>query len=206
VTEALAVAVAYLLGSIPFAYLAGRARGVDLRTVGSGNLGAANVFRSLGRDMGIAVMAADILKGLVAVVIARIITDDPWPAVAAAAAMAGHVFPVWLRFKGGKGVAVGGGAVLGLMPVAALILFAIWVVVVGITRYTSLGSIVGALVATPLVWALGYPASYLVFTGLAAAAVLVLHRGNARRLLRGDEARIDLGRGRRARAELSDSR
>ena len=81
-TQALVVALAYLLGSIPFAFLAGRARGVDLRTVGSGNLGAANVFRTLGREMGIAVMAADILKGVVAVVIARLLTDDPWPATA----------------------------------------------------------------------------------------------------------------------------
>jgi glycerol-3-phosphate acyltransferase PlsY len=198
VTEALAVVAAYLLGSIPFAYLAGRARGIDLRTVGSGNLGAANVFRNLGRGMGVAVMAADILKGVLAVVIARLITDDPWPAVAAGAAMAGHVFPVWLRFKGGKGVAVGGGAVIGLMPLAAVILLALWAAIVVTTRYTSLGAIVGALVATPLVWALGYPPSKIVFTGLAAAAVLVLHRGNLRRLLRGQELRIELSRPRGA--------
>ncbi len=136
-----------------------RAR-LDLRTVGSGNLGAANVFRNLGRDMGIAVMAADILKGVVAVVIARLLTDDPWPAIAAGAAMAGHVFPVWLRFKGGKGVAVGGGAVIGAdaaggahpardlgahrrRPPA--------------TRRSPRSS--ASLVATPLVWALGYPLS-----------------------------------------------
>jgi acyl phosphate:glycerol-3-phosphate acyltransferase len=205
VTEALVVALAYLLGSIPFAFIAGRTRGVDLRTVGSGNLGAANVFRTLGRDMGIAVMAADILKGLVAVVIARLLTDDPWPPVAAAAAIAGHVFPVWLRFKGGKGVATSGGAVIGLMPLAALILFAIYVAVVGTTRYTSLGAIVGCIVATPLVWALGYPPSNVVFTGIASAAVLVLHRANARRLLEGREARIEFRRGRRG-AELPGSR
>ncbi len=196
--EALAVVAAYLLGSIPFAYLAGRARGIDLRTVGSGNLGAANVFRNLGRGMGIAVMAADILKGVAAVVLARAISDDPWPAVAAGAAMAGHVFPVWLRFKGGKGVAVGGGAVIGLMPLAAVLLLALWAVIVGTTRYTSLGAIVGAIVATPLVWALGYPVSSIVFTGVAAAAVLALHRGNLRRLLRGQELRIELTRARRA--------
>lgn len=193
-TEAAVVVLAYLLGSIPFAFLAGRARGIDMRTVGSGNLGAANVFRTLGRRMGIGVMAADILKGVVAVVIARLLTDDPWPAVAAAAAMAGHVFPAWLRFKGGKGVAVGGGAVIGLMPLAALILFALYVIVVGTTRYTSLGAIVGSLVAVPLVWAMGYPLSNVVFTALAAAAVLALHRGNARRLLRGQELRIEFGR------------
>jgi glycerol-3-phosphate acyltransferase PlsY len=198
VTEALVVVLAYLLGSIPFAFLAGRARGIDLRTVGSGNLGAANVFRTLGREMGLAVMAADILKGVVAVVIARLLTDDPWPAVAAAAAMAGHVFPVWLRFKGGKGVAVGGGAVIGLMPLAALILFAVWIVTVAVTRYTSLAAIVGAVIATPLVWAMGYPAADIVFTALAAAAVLFLHRANIGRLLRGQENRIQLGRARGA--------
>jgi acyl phosphate:glycerol-3-phosphate acyltransferase len=200
VTQAAAVVLAYLLGSIPFAFLAGRARGVDLRRVGSGNLGAANVFRNLGRGMGLAVLAADILKGVVAVVIARVLTDDPWPAVAAGAAMAGHVFPVWLRFRGGKGAAVGGGAVIGLMPLAALILLALWAVVVATTRYTSLASITGALVATPLVWALGYPVSDIVFTGLAAAAVLALHRANLRRLAHGQELRIELGRTRRVRA------
>jgi glycerol-3-phosphate acyltransferase PlsY len=203
VTEALVVAVAYLLGSIPFAFLAGRARGVDLRTVGSGNLGAANVFRTLGRDMGIAVMAADILKGVVAVVIARLLTDDPWPAIAAAAAMAGHVFPVWLRFKGGKGVAVAGGAVIALMPLVALILFGIWIAIVATTRYTSLASITGALAATPLAWALGEPLSTIIFAAAGAAALLFLHRSNIRRLLRGEENRIELGRARRPPAGIS---
>lgn len=193
-SETLAVALAYLLGSIPFAFLAGRVRGVDLRTVGSGNLGAANVFRALGRGMGIGVMAADIGKGVAAVLIARAITDDPWPAISAGAAMAGHVFPVWMRFKGGKGVAVGGGAVIGLMPLASVILLGFWLVVVLISRYTSLGSILGAVAATPVVWALGYSTSRIVFTAIAAAAVLLLHRGNVVRLLAGRENRIELGR------------
>ena len=202
--ELVAVVLAYLLGSIPFAYLAGRARGVDLRIVGSGNLGAANVFRTLGRDMGIAVMAADILKGALAVVIARLITDDPWPAVAAAAAMAGHVFPVWLRFKGGKGVAVAGGAVIALMPLAAVICFAIWIAIVATTRYTSLASIAACLASAPLAWALGYPDSTIVFAAVGTAAVVFLHRGNIRRLLRGEERRIELRRARRPRPGLSD--
>lgn len=197
--EVLAVAAAYLLGSIPFAYLAGRSRGVDLRTVGSGNLGAANVFRALGRGMGIAVMAADIGKGVAAVLLARALTDDPWPAIAAGAAVAGHVFPVWMGFKGGKGVAVGGGAVIGLMPLASLILVPFWLVVVLISRYTSLGAILGSLAAVPVVWALGYPTPAIVFTAVAAAAVLVLHRGNIARLLRGQENRIDLSRRARGR-------
>lgn len=194
--QALAIAVAYLLGSIPFSYLAGRAKGIDLRTVGSGNLGAANAFRALGRGTGIAVLVADVLKGVVAVVIARLLTDDPWPAIAAGAAMAGHVFPVWLRFRGGKGVAVGGGAVIALMPLASVILFAIWIVVAVVSRYTSLASITSAVVATPLVWAMGYPAADVVFTAIAAVAVVVLHRGNIRRLATGTERRITLwGRG-----------
>jgi acyl phosphate:glycerol-3-phosphate acyltransferase len=199
VSAALAVVAAYLLGSIPFAYLAGRSRGVDLRTVGSGNLGAANVFRNLGRGPGIAVMALDILKGTAAVLVARAISDDPWPAVAAGAAMAGHVFPVWMRFKGGKGVATGGGALIGLVPIASAILLGLWLVIAMGSRFTSLASIVAAVVATPLVWSLGYPVSAIVFTGVAAAAVLLLHRGNMRRLLRGQENRIDL-RGRRTSA------
>jgi len=196
--EALAVALAYLLGSIPFAYLAGLTRGVDLRKVGSGNLGAANVFRSLGRGMGIAVMAADIAKGVVAVLVARALTDDPWPVIAAGAAVVGHVFPVWLRFRGGKGVAVGAGAVIGLMPLVSLVLVGIWVLIVVTTRYTSLASITSALAVTPLAWAFGYPWSYLLFAALAAALVLVRHRANFRRLSRGQEARIDLRRARRA--------
>jgi glycerol-3-phosphate acyltransferase PlsY len=194
VSAALAVVAAYLLGSIPFAYLAGRSRGVDLRRVGSGNLGAANVFRNLGRGPGIAVMALDILKGTAAVLIARAIADDPWPAVAAGAAMAGHVFPVWMRFKGGKGVATGGGALIGLVPIASAILLGLWLVVAVASRFTSLASIVAAAAATPIVWALGYPVSAIVFTGVAAAAVLVLHRGNIGRLLRGRENRIELRR------------
>jgi glycerol-3-phosphate acyltransferase PlsY len=198
VNALVAVVVAYLLGSIPFAFLAGRANGVDLRTVGSGNLGAANVFRNLGRRWGIAVMAADIGKGVVAVVIARLISDDPWPAIAAGAAMAGHVFPVWLRFKGGKGVAVGGGAMIGLVPLAAAILLGIWLVVLLATRYSSLASITAAVAATPLTIAMGYPWSSVAFAAAGAAAVLVLHRGNIARLLRREESRIQLGRARRA--------
>lgn len=192
--QALAIVVAYLLGSIPFSYLAGRAKGIDLRTVGSGNLGAANAFRALGRGPGIAVMLADIAKGVLAVVIARAITDDPWPAIAAGAAMAGHVFPVWLGFKGGKGVAVGGGAVIALMPLASVILLAVWLVVAVASRYTSLASVTAAVVATPLVWAMDYPTADVVFTALAALAVLLLHRGNIVRLIRGNENRITLRR------------
>ncbi len=190
----LAIVIAYLLGSIPFSYLAGKTRGIDLRRVGSGNLGAANAFRALGRNLGIAVLVADVGKGVLAVVIARALTDDPWPAIAAGAAMAGHVFPVWMRFKGGKGVAVGGGAVIALMPLASVILLSLWLVVAVVSRYTSLASITAAVAAVPLVWAMDYPRADVVFTAIAAAAVLLLHRGNIARLLQGRENRIELRR------------
>ena len=196
--EALAVVLAYLLGSIPFALLAGRLRGVDLREVGSGNLGAANVFRSLGRGLGLAVMAADIGKGVLAVLLARWLTDSFWPVIAAGAVVAGHIFPVWLRFRGGKGVAVGCGAVIALMPLASAVLIVLWVAIVAATRYTSLASVTCALAFTPLAWALGYPWPNLVFAGIVSAVVVARHRDNVVRLLHGKELRIDLRRPRRA--------
>ena len=197
-TEAFVVALAYLLGSIPFGYLAGRARGVDIRTLGSRNVGATNVFRVLGPRLGVAVMALDIAKGVVAVLVARALTDDPWPIIAAGAAIVGHVFPVWLRFRGGKGVAVGAGVLIGLMPLLSLVLVALWVLIVVATRYVSLASVVAALACTPLAWALGATWLEVVFAAAASAAVLLRHRGNVARLLHGTEPRINLSRLRRA--------
>lgn len=193
-TEALALVVAYLLGSIPSGYLAGRARGVDLSKVGSGNMGAANVFRSLGKMMGIAVLVADIAKGAVAVVVAGALTDGPWPLVAGCVAVAGHIFPVWLRFRGGKGVATAAGVIVGLMPLVAAIVLPAWFVLVALTRYTSVGSIVAAAAATPLAWALGYDWTYVTLAGIMACAVLVKHRSNMVRLIQRRENRITLRR------------
>lgn len=190
-----ALICAYLLGSIPSGYLAGRARGVDIRTVGSRNVGATNVFRTLGRGMGIAVMVADTLKGLAAVLLAQWLTGEPWPVLAAGLAMVGHVFPVWLRFRGGKGVAVGLGTLIGLLPVVSAILFAVWLAIVLATRYVSAASVTAAAVAAPAAWILGASASRIIFAVLAGVVVVVLHRANLRRLARGEELRISLGRG-----------
>jgi glycerol-3-phosphate acyltransferase PlsY len=195
VTQLVVVAVAYLLGSIPFAYLAGRTRGVDIRTVGSKNVGATNVFRELGKGIGIAVMALDIAKGLLAVLIADSVAASPWPLIAAAAAILGHVFPVWLGFKGGKGVAVAGGAVIGLAPIPALIVVVVWLVVVGVTRYVSLGSIIAAAVFPFLVIAFGAPWPTVVFAFLAGTMVIARHRSNIDRLRHGTERRLNFGRG-----------
>ncbi|MBU6364321.1 MAG: glycerol-3-phosphate 1-O-acyltransferase PlsY [Acidobacteria bacterium] len=193
--QALVLVVAYLLGSIPFAYIAGRLNGVDLRTVGSGNLGATNVFRTLGRTVGIAVMVLDIAKGAFAVLIAQWVVGGPWwPIAAGALAILGHVFPVWTGFKGGKGVAVGAGALVGLVPAASGVLIILWLLIVVLTRYVSVASIICALAAAPLAWAFGAPWSYVAFIGLAGLFVIIKHRENIQRLLAGTENRIQLGR------------
>lgn len=200
-TQAIALVVAYLLGSIPFALIAGKLHGIDLRSVGSGNLGATNVFRTLGRTAGITVMVLDIAKGAAAVLIAEALTDNPWPLVAGALAILGHVFPVWTGFKGGKGVAVGAGALIGLVPAASGVLIVLWFVIVLTTRYVSIASIVCAIAAAPLAWAFGAPWSYVVFIALAGLFVIWKHRENIVRLSRGEENRINLGRGKGAAAD-----
>ncbi|MEW6582167.1 MAG: glycerol-3-phosphate 1-O-acyltransferase PlsY [Actinomycetota bacterium] len=196
----LATVVAYLFGSIPFGYLAGRVKGVDIRTVGSRNIGTTNVFRTLGKGWGAAVLVADMGKGLAAVVVADAAAGGAWPVLAAGAAVIGHLAPVWLRFRGGKGVAVAGGALIGLMPLASAFLVGAWVVIVAVTRYVSVASIVVALAFTPLAWALGYHVEYVVFAGVVSALVLFRHRANMRRLAAGKELRLDLRRGRGRRA------
>jgi glycerol-3-phosphate acyltransferase PlsY len=193
VNQVIALVVAYLLGSIPFALIAGKLHGVDLRTTGSGNLGATNVFRTLGRTAGITVMVLDIAKGAAAVLVAVALTDNPWPLVAGALAILGHVFPVWTNFKGGKGVAVGAGALIGLVPAASGVLIVLWFVIVLTTRYVSIASIVCAIAAAPLAWAFGAPWSYVVFIALAGLFVIWKHRENIVRLSRGEENRISLG-------------
>ena len=192
--EAIALVAGYLLGSIPFGYLAGRLKSVDIRALGSGNVGAANVFRNLGRSWGVGVMAGDIGKGVAGVLIGRALTDDPWPIFVAAAVMVGAIFPVWLRFHGGKGVAAGGGVMIGLFPLVSALLVPLWLVIVLVFRMTSLGSVMAAAAFTPLAAAFGVSWQYLVLAGAMSLLVLVRHRANIARLLAGKEARIELRR------------
>lgn len=191
-TPAIAIVLAYLLGSIPSGYLVGRIRGVDIRTVGSKNVGATNVFRTLGKGIGVAVMAADIAKGAAAVLVADAIAGQPWTIFAAAAAIIGHVWPVWLRFRGGKGVAVGAGAAAALTPLPFAALFVVWVLIVLGTRYVSVASIVCAAAYAPLVWAFGGSWELIVYAAIASAAVIWLHRKNIARLAAGTELRLSL--------------
>ena len=195
---AAAVALAsYLLGAIPFSFLIARAFGVkDVRRVGSGNVGATNVFRSAGRLAGALAFVLDALKGALAAVIAGwLFPGDPvLPGLAAVSAVVGHMYPVWLRFQGGKGVATGFGAFLPLAPWAALAGIVMFAGVAAATRYVSLGSVAGAValpVAAALLGGAGPVPAAAAFT---AALVLFRHRSNLRRILGGTERRAGPGK------------
>jgi acyl phosphate:glycerol-3-phosphate acyltransferase len=194
-----AALVAYLLGSIPFGFIAGLIAGVDVRKHGSGNIGATNTLRVLGKKYGYAVFVADVLKGFLAVRIALWLARfDPSTGyligiVAAFFVVVGHSFPIWLRFRGGKGVAAAAGACLGLVPLATLIAVLIWIATFFIFRYVSLASIVAAAALALGALFLGYAADpiLLTFTCLIAALIILRHRSNIVRLLQGREPRVD---------------
>ncbi|MDQ3386455.1 MAG: glycerol-3-phosphate 1-O-acyltransferase PlsY [Actinomycetota bacterium] len=185
------VLLGYILGSVPTGYLVGRAFGVDVRTVGSGNIGTANVLRAAGKWAAILTLVGDMLKGFAPVVVARAATDDLWVhAGVALAAVVGHCWPVFLKFKGGKAVATGAGTSIGLAPVVGLGLFAFWWAVVLASRYTSLGAI-AVMIVSPVVFILtGQPLAYVVYTVVGGALVLWRHRENARALIGGTERKV----------------
>jgi len=204
VTLAVLLVGSYLLGSIPFGYLAGRLVGIDIRQVGSGNLGATNVVRVLGKAYGYPVFTLDFLKGFGAVQIARLMAPgrpSEWNSpeifgiLAAMSCVLGHLYPPWLKFKGGKGVATSAGALLALTPVATLIGVAIWIIVFWLTRYVSLASITAAIVLPMAILVVssqdqnkGKP---LVYSSACVAAVVIWrHRSNLSRLMRGTEPRF----------------
>ncbi|HSC90737.1 MAG TPA: glycerol-3-phosphate 1-O-acyltransferase PlsY [Gaiellaceae bacterium] len=190
------MAAGYILGSMPWGYWLPRLlRGVDIRTLGSGNPGATNVWRSLGFRFGIAVAVLDIAKGAAAALLGMWLGGDLVGVLAGVAAMVGHWRPLFLGFqRGGKMVATTGGVALAVAPLAALSAAGVWLVVFFVSRYASLASIVAA-VSLPL-WALLFDSSWPVvaFTAGAALAIIVLHRTNVRRLLAGEENRIQLRR------------
>ncbi len=192
-TEVLAVLGGYLLGSLPFGYWLPRLfRGEDIRTRGSGNVGATNVFRVYGRRLGIAVALLDVAKGFAAGLLGLWSGGALVGVLAGAAAMLGHARPVFLRFqRGGKMVATGGGATFALAPLAALCCLGVWLAVFLLTRYASLASIATALALVVFVWLFGYSWPVLVFAVAGAAAVVALHRHNIRRLLGGTEHRFE---------------
>ena len=190
---------AYLLGSIPTGFLVAKAKGIDIRTVGSGNIGATNAFRVLGRPAGIMVLAADFLKGLLACGVL------PWllfhtgefeearvgPEIAAGfCAILGHNFTVWLGFKGGKGIATSAGVLTALVPWALLTILTFWITLFAVTRYVSIASIVASASLPVATWVFYRNGWLTLVTGAMGVLAIYRHRGNIQRLLNGTEPRF----------------
>ena len=181
----LSILLGYLIGSLPIGYLVTQGtRGVDLRRVGSGNVGAANVYRTSGLGVAIAVMLADAGKGAAAVLLGG---GGVGSVVAGVAAVTGHVYPVWLGFRGGKGVATACGVFSILTPLATLVAFAVFVLTVSITRFVSMGSVLASVALPPTAYATGSGAATVMSASLVALLIISRHRTNLARLRRGTE-------------------
>ena len=196
------VIIAYLLGSIPFGYILVKyvfTSGEDVRRVGSGGIGATNVMRRAGIKAGLLTYVFDVAKGVVAVVLMRAVAVDDyaWVGAAAIAAIVGHIFPIFLKFRGGKGVATGVGVYLALAPVSVLTTLVVWAVIVYLTRYVSLGSIV-ATAAVPLwtwiyygvLWPNSHLAALMVVAVVGCALIVAKHHENISRLMSGTENKL----------------
>ncbi len=197
--------VGYLLGSLPTGYVVGKARGIDLRTVGSGNIGATNVFRTLGKGFGILVLVIDGLKGYAACawlpdVVFRYLTQKHGPPDAqfydvlriagGLAAVLGHNYTCWLKFKGGKGIATSAGMLAALVPLAFIIVLAVWIVMFALTRYVSVASIVSSVALPFAAYFTKNSATIVLVTAFMAALAVYKHRSNIHRLLNGTESRF----------------
>jgi glycerol-3-phosphate acyltransferase PlsY len=194
--------VAYLLGSIPTGFLVGKARGIDIRSIGSGNIGATNVFRYFGTVAGVAVLVVDALKGLLAVAaVTRLCwlvfgatgdaTSHEWlEIIAGLAAVLGHNYTCWLHFKGGKGIATSAGVLVALVPYALLIILAIWILVIGLTRFVSLASICASAALPFATWVTGGSFTMIAITSAMTVLAIYKHKSNIQRLLSGTESRI----------------
>ncbi len=187
----LAILLGYLTGSVPFAYLLARRAGIDVRVAGSGNVGAANVLRTTGAWRGVIVMALDVGKGIAAVGIAYWLSGSAAvAAITGAAAIVGPIYPVWLRFHGGKGVAVAMGVFSMLSPAATAFAAVLFLLTVWITRYVSLGSIAASVALPPALWLTGETRAEVVAAVGTAALIVFRHRSNLRRLRSGTERRM----------------
>lgn len=208
----LTVLIAYLLGSIPTGFLVAKARGVDIRTVGSGNIGATNVFRILGKAAGVFVLVVDAAKGWLAVfVVAKLVSGWFYPEpgspalewfrlCAGIAAILGHNYTCWLHFKGGKGIATSAGVLVALVPKPLLVVLAIWIIIFALSRYVSLASIVAALSLPFAAWAFGETRTIILVTAALAALAIYKHKANIQRLINGTENRIGAKKGSSAEA------
>jgi acyl phosphate:glycerol-3-phosphate acyltransferase len=185
------ILLGYAVGSVPFAFLVGRTAGIDVRVSGSGNVGAANVLRTSGTALGVMTMALDISKGALTVLATHVGAGTLATAAAAGvAAVVGHTYPVWLRFHGGKGVAVAAGVFSVLAPIATLTAALVFVAAVWLTRVVSVGSIAATITLPSVIWLSGQPPEVFVAAAGAAALILFRHRSNVRRLFARSERRI----------------
>lgn len=189
--EIAAIALGYVAGTVPFAFLLARRGGVDLRRVGSGNVGATNVLRTRGARQALMAVGLDAAKGALAVVLAQRLADGPaTPVAAGLAAIVGHIYPVWLRGRGGKGVATTAGVFAVLTPVGVVIAGAVFVLTAAVTRYASAASIAAAVTLTVAAIAGGAPGPASVGAAIAAVMIVCRHRENLGRLAAGTERRI----------------
>ena len=189
--EVAIVALGYLAGSIPFAFLLARRRGVDHPHAGSGNVGAANVLRTSGVPNAVLALVLDAAKGSIAVLLAQRFSAEPaTPVAGGLAAIIGHIYPVWLGFRGGKGVATAGGVFVMLTPTAVAVAGAVFALAIWVTRYVSVGSMAAAVTLAVTTAAMDVPAAVVVGTVLAAVIIIHRHRGNLGRLIAGTERRV----------------
>jgi glycerol-3-phosphate acyltransferase PlsY len=181
----------YLAGSVPFAFLLARRKGVDVRRAGSGNVGAANVMRTTGAGRAVAVIALDAAKGAAAVLAVHLSARDaPLAALTGAAAIVGHIYPAWLRFHGGKGIAVAAGVFGVLTPIATSFAVALFVTTVWATRYVSLGSMAATVALPAAAWWSGAEPVVTMTASATGALILFRHRGNLWRLREGTERKV----------------
>ena len=185
----------YLLGSIPVGYLIGRSYGIDIRTKGSGNIGAANILRVIGKGPAAATLLLDAVKGFLPTILARqtYLLPPGWIIAIGLAAIIGHTFSIFLKFKGGKGVATSLGVLIGLSPLTALFILLVWLAVFAASRIVSFASLAAALSLPPLLWYLANPhrqPAFLAFGVLIAVLVFLAHRKNIKRLLSGQEPKV----------------
>jgi glycerol-3-phosphate acyltransferase PlsY len=188
---AVAVTFGYLIGSVPFAQLLSRRRGIDLRRVGSGNVGASNVLRTSGVRIAVLAMCLDSFKGALAVLLVDRIAASPGAAVAAGvASIIGHIYPLWLRFRGGKGVATAAGVFAVITPAAVGVAGVVFLAAVWLTRYISVGSLAGTVALASLTVLGDYPAAVALGATVSASVILYRHRANILRLMSGTERRV----------------
>ena len=189
------VLISYIVGSIPSGLVLGKGIWhVDLRRYGSGNIGATNAWRTLGKGPGLLIFAADLLKGVIGVGAGSLLIGTPMGMVIGGIlAIVGHSASIFLKFSGGKGVATGLGVLLMMMPSVSVIVFAVWLIIVLISKYVSLGSIVAAALVPIAAFFMDEPAEFIVFGLLAAVFVIYRHKSNISRLMSGTESKIKAG-------------